>query len=388
MRDSYLPFSRSTTGEEEKKRILEVLDSDWLTTGPVAAEFEEAFRKYSGARSALALNSCTAGMHIALKAMDIGKGDSVVTSPLTFCSTVNVIEHIGATPILADVEVETGNISAPHVEQALDESVKALLPVHYSGLPCDMDAINGIAQKQKLFVLEDCAHAVGAEYASRKIGQNSQAASFSFYATKNITSAEGGMLVSQDEEFLERCRVLALHGLSKDAWKRYEKSGSWFYEVVAPGYKYNMPDVLAALGLEQLKKLDRINERRAAIVGVYNDSFKESPFLESFQQTSRAGTKHAHHLYPIVLRPEALTLERDRFINELSSRNIGTSVHFIPIHFHPYYKDKYGWKKGSFPNAEYLYERMISLPLYPLMSDQDVADVVSAVFEIGKKFKR
>jgi dTDP-4-amino-4,6-dideoxygalactose transaminase len=385
MRDTFLPFSPPLIEDEEINEVVDTLKSDWITTGPKTKKFEEEFKNYFNAPSALALNSCTAALHTALVTLGIGAGDEVITTPMTFCASVNVIEHVGACPILVDVEPDTLNIDPNKIENAITSKTKAILPVHYSGHPVELDYIYDIAKKYNLFVIEDAAHAVSAKYKGRCIGSSNNPVCFSFYATKNLTTAEGGMLTG-DPEFIEKARIISLHGMSKDAWKRYSKEGSWYYEVISPGFKYNMTDIQASLGLWQLKKLERFQKRRKEIVRMYNDAFSKEEALEI--PVERPYVEHAWHLYVLRLNLQVLKIDRNQFIEELRIRNIGTSVHFIPIHLHPYYRNKYGYKPEDFPIAYANYQRIISLPLYPRMTDQDVYDVIEAVLDVVRIYKR
>jgi len=385
MRSTFLPFSPPLIEEEEINEVIETLKSDWITTGPKTKRFEEEFKNYFNAPSALALSSCTAALHIALVTLGIGPGDEVITTPMTFCASVNVIEHVGARPILVDVEPDTLNIDPNKIEPAITSKTKAILPVHYSGHPVELDYIYDIAKKYNLFVIEDAAHAVSAKYKARYVGSTNNPVCFSFYATKNITTAEGGMLTG-DPDFIERARIISLHGMSKDAWKRYSKEGSWYYEVIYPGFKYNMTDIQASIGLWQLKKIERFQKRRREIVKMYNDAFSKEEALEI--PVERPYVEHAWHLYVLRLNLQALKIDRDQFIEELHKRNIGTSVHFIPIHIHPYYREKYGYKPEDFPVTYTNYQRIISLPLYPRMTDQDVYDVIEAVLDIVRIYKK
>lgn len=383
MRSTFLPFSPPNIGEEEIAEVVETLRSDWITTGPKTRRFEQEFAEYLGAPGALALNSCTAGLHTALVALGIGPGDEVVTTPVTFAASVNVIEHTGATPVLADVEPDTLNISPGAVAAAVTPRTRALLPVHFAGHPADLDPLNQIAAAHRLSVVEDAAHALPASYRGRRIGSGSNPVAFSFYATKNLTTGEGGMLTG-DPAFLDDARVVSLHGMSRDAWKRYEKGGSWFYEVVLPGFKYNMTDIQASLGLWQLQKLSAFQRRRREVVSAYHQAFCGHPALEP--PSCRGDVEHAWHLYVLRLRLERLAIGRDRFIEELAKRNIGVSVHFIPVHMHPYYAKKYGWRPEDFPVAHREYQRILSLPLHAGMSDADVSDVVAAVHDVADTF--
>ncbi|MFA4926186.1 MAG: DegT/DnrJ/EryC1/StrS aminotransferase family protein [Candidatus Aminicenantales bacterium] len=385
MRRKFLPFSPPFISNEEIKEVTDTLKSDWITTGPKVKRLEEDFLHFLGSSSALALNSCTGALHTALATLGVGREEEVITTTMTFASTVNVIEHVGARPVLVDVEADTLNINPEGVAAAITTKTKAIMPVHYAGHPADLDPIYDLARRHNLFVIEDAAHAFPAEYKGHKIGSGKNPVAFSFYATKNITTAEGGMLTGE-EAFIERARIISLHGMSHDAWKRYDKGGSWYYEVIYPGFKYNMTDIQASIGLAQLKKVNSFQKRRREIVTAYNEAFKGQVALET--PVVRPEVAHAWHLYVLRLNSNVLTIGRDQFIEELKIRNIGTSVHFIPIHLHPYYRDKYGYKPEDFPIAYSNYLRLLSLPLYPRMTDQDVTDVIEAVLDIIERYKR
>ena len=384
-RTEFLAFSPPLIGAEEIDEVVDTLRSNWITTGPKTKRFETEFAAALGAPGALALNSCTAALHTALVTAGIGPGDEVVTTPMTFVASVNVIEHVGARPVLADVEPDTLNIDPAHVEAAISPHTRALLPVHYAGHPADLDALGTLADRHRLIVLEDAAHALPAAARGRRIGSGPNPVAFSFYATKNLTTAEGGMLTG-DPEFLARARMVSLHGMNREASTRYQQGGSWFYEVMLPGFKYNMTDIQAALGIWQLRKLARHQERRRAVVAQYDNAFGDDPALEL--PVTRPEVEHAWHLYVLRLRPEVLRIDRDRFIRELADRNIGSSVHFIPVHLHPYYRDRYAYAAERFPVAYENYQRMLSLPLNPRLTDHDVADVIEAVLDVARRFRR
>ena len=386
MRTEFLRFSPPAVGPEERAAVAEVLESDWITTGPKTKQFEAEFARFVGAPTALALNSCTAGLHVGLVAMGVGPGDEVITTSMTFCASVNVIEHVGARPVLVDIDPVTLQISPEAIERAITPKTRVILPIHYMGHPCDMDAILDLASARGIRVLEDAAHALPARYRGRMIGTIGDLTAFSFYATKNLTTAEGGMLTGRDEELIERARILSLHGMSRDAWKRYDVGGSWYYEVVAPGFKYNLTDLQAAIGLVQLRKLDAFQARRREIVERYDAAFGTKPFFELPPRS--AEIDHAWHLYVLRLNLETLTIDRDRFIHELRERNIGTSVHFIPVHLHPYYRNKYGYAPEDLPVSYDTYRRILSLPLHPRLSDRDVDDVIEAVLDVAENFRR
>ncbi|MDB4906524.1 MAG: UDP-4-amino-4-deoxy-L-arabinose--oxoglutarate aminotransferase [Gemmatimonadetes bacterium] len=375
-RESFLAFSPPALTEEEIAEVVDTLRSDWITTGPKARRFEQEFGAYLQAPAALALNSCTAGLHVALATLGIGPGDEVITTPMTFVASVNVIEHVGARPVLVDVEPDTLNIDPLQVERAITPRTRAILPVHFTGHPVELDPIQALAAQHSLHVVEDAAHALPASYRGRAIGSSSNPTAFSFYATKNLTTAEGGMLTG-DPEFLDRARVISLHGMNRDAWRRYDRGASWFYEVTAPGFKYNLTDIQAALGLVQLRRLDGMQARRRALVARYLDAFAGEEAL--VLPVERAHVEHAWHLFVIRLRHDLLTIERNQFIEELTELNIGSSVHFIPVHLHPYYRDRYQMAPQDLPMAHGAYEAMLSLPLNARMSDTDQEDVIAAV---------
>lgn len=386
VRNDFLPPFRPTVGDEEINEVIDTLKSDWVTTGPKTHEFEKMFKEYIGCKYAIALNSCTAGLHLSLVATGIDEGDEVITSPFTFAATVNVIVHQGAKPVFVDIRTDTYNIDPKKIEAAISEKTKAIICVHYAGQPCDMDEIMAIAKKHNLLVIEDAAHALSATYKGKKIGTIGDVTAFSFYATKIITTAEGGMVTTDDDNLAEKIGLLSLHGMSKDAWKRYSSEGSWYYEVLYPGYKYNMTDIQASMGIQQLKKLDKLQEARKAIARLYTNAFRDMP--EITKPYIGEGVEPSWHLYPVLINTDLLKIDRDKFIEALRAENIGTSVHFIPIHLHPYYRDRFGFKRGDFPNAEYVYERIISLPLYPRMTERDAEDVVVAVKRIVDYYRR
>jgi dTDP-4-amino-4,6-dideoxygalactose transaminase len=383
-RSAFLPFSPPTIGEEEIQEVVDTLRSTWISTGPKTRRFEAEFASFIGAPGALALNSCTAALHTALKTLGVGPGDEVITTPMTFAASVNVIEHVGARPVLVDVEADTLNIDPRGVAAAITPRTRVLLPVHFAGHPADLSPLRALAVAHGCAIIEDAAHALPASYQGRRIGSEGNPVAYSFYATKNLTTGEGGMLAG-DPEFLARARVVSLHGMSRDAWKRYDAGGSWFYEVLLPGFKYNMTDIQAALGLWQLRKLEQFQRRRREVVSQYDRAFAAESALEL--PATRPDVEHAWHLYVLRLRGDALTIGRDRFIQELTERNIGTSVHFIPVHIHPYYRDKYGFTPDSFPVAHDNYRRMLSLPLNPGLTDRDVGDVIDAVLDIVRSYR-
>jgi dTDP-4-amino-4,6-dideoxygalactose transaminase len=384
-RRDFLLFSPPAVGQEEIDEVVDTLRSGWLTTGPKTKRFEGEFARVVEAPGALALSSCTAGLHTALVCLGIERGDEVITTPMTFVSTVNVVEHLGARPVLVDVEPDTLNIDPDAIARAITPRTRAIVAVHYAGHPAELDPIREVAASHGIHLIEDAAHALPARYRGRLIGSGQNPVAFSFYATKNLTTGEGGMLTGS-EDLVARARTLSLHGMDRDAWRRYSREGSWYYEVVEPGFKYNMTDIQAALGLAQLRKLARFQQRRREIVAAYNLAFLDVPSLVT--PTERAHVEHAWHLYGLRLVPEALTIDRDRFITELSVRNIGTSVHFIPVHLHPFYRTRYGYVPEQFPIAYREFRRILSLPLHPGLTDGDVADVIDAVLDVARSFAR
>lgn len=380
VREEFLPPFSPYLGEEELDEVLDTLRSGWITMGPKTKRFEELFADYVGSRHAIAVSSCTAGLHLALVAGGIGPGDEVITTPLTFCSTANVVVHQGAVPILADVRIDTFNVDPRGMRKKITPRTKAIIPVHLAGQPCEMDEIRAIAEQHDLQVIEDAAHATGAKYKDRMVGAISDVTVFSFYAIKNLTTGEGGMITTEDEGLAEKMRFLRLHGISTDAWKRYSAQGSWYYEVLFPGYKYNMTDIQASLGIHQLARQEKFLEVRQRYAEMYTDAFRDLPEITT--PVVKDHVRHAWHLYIIRLNLERLTIDRGQFIEALRKENIGTSVHFIPLHLHPYYRERYGFKKGDFPVAESLYEGIVTLPLYPKMSVEDVEDVIKAIRKV------
>ena len=392
MRSEFLSFSPPLIGEEEIDEVVKTLRSGWITTGPQVERFQSEFKEFIGAEAALALNSCTSALHVALAALGIGPGDKVVSTPMTFASSIHVIEHVGAEPVLVDVEPDTLNIDPDLIEAAVkaDPTIKAILPVHLYGHPAEMDPILDIARRHKLAVIEDAAHSLPASYRGRMIGAPvdgdvNNLVAFSFYATKNLTTGEGGMLTGPPD-IIDQARVWSLHGMSRDAYKRYTAEGSWFYEVLLPGFKYNMPDLQAAMGVQQLAKLPKFQRRRREIVDQYHEAFAAIEGLE--RPVERGHVESAWHIYAVRLHLDRLKIDRSGFIEELRKRNIGSSVHFIPVHIHPYYRDKYRFAPDRFPVAFGAYERLVSLPLSPKLTDDDVADVIEAVDEILDKKAR
>ncbi len=387
-----VPFHRPSIGQEEIDEVVSTLKSGWLTTGPRTARFEREFRESLGVPHALAVNSCTAGMHLALAALKIGPGSEVITTPLTFCATVNVILHTGATPVLADVGPD-GNIDSAIVAARITERTRAIIPVHLAGLPVEMDPIWALARRHKLFVIEDCAHAVGSRYrgwpigaGNPEVGEYSDVAAFSFYATKNLTTGEGGMVTAYDENLAETMKVLCLHGISKDAWNRYSDRGNWFYEVLEAGFKYNLSDIHSAIGIHQLRKLEDFVRVRTRYAQIYNKSLEG---VEEFElPPDKPHCRHAWHLYMLRLNLDKLSITRDEFILRLRERGIGTSVHFIPIQLHPFFSRFAQRNENECPQTMSLYPRLVSLPLYPAMTEEQVYYVAKTASEVARNARK
>lgn len=386
-RDTFIPYNVPDITEAEIDEVVATLRSGWLAKGPRTMQFEKQFAEYLGAKYAVAMNSCTAALHMALAAQGIGPGDEVITTPMTYVASANTVVHLGATPVLADIDYRTTCIDPDEIEKKITPKTKAIVPVHYSGQVCDLDRIYEIADKHHLFVSEDAAHALWSRYKGRLIGNSLQgAASYSFYATKNLCTGDGGMLVTDDEETAVKARMLSNSGMSQNAWNRYAKGGTWRYDIAEFGYKNNMFDIQAALGLVQLRRLEEMQEARLKIAARYQEAFGamdaiEEPFVPEY-------TTHCWHLYVIRIVPEVLTIDRDRFITELNERNVGTSVHFIPVHNMSAYTKRFGYKPEDFPETQKHFERCISLPLYPGLTDEQVQYIIDAVADIAAKYHK
>lgn len=382
VRGEHLPFAVPSLGREEEEEVLDCLRSGWLTTGPKTKRFEEELAAYAGAKHAIAVNSCTAALHVSLASLGVGPGDEVITTGITFPATANVVVHQGATPVLVDVDPSTLNIDPAAVEAAITPRTKAIIPVHMAGQPADMDRLVAIAERHGIPIIEDAAHAIGAEWRGKRVGNlnGSLAACYSFYPIKNMTTIEGGAILTDDDEFAERCRLFSLHGLSKDAWKRYSAAGYQHWDTLLPGFKYNMSDVQAAIGLHQLRRLDQFIETRTHYANIYREAFAGLPEVELPARVE--GVRHAWHLFIILLRLDMLQIGRDEFMEALRQENIGTGVHFRSLHIQPYYRDALGLRPEDLPNAAAISDRILSLPLYPKMSERDVLDVVEAVRKV------
>ncbi len=386
MIDDYLPFCRPTIGEEEIAEVIAVLRGGWLTTGPKTQQFEREFAAKTGAACAIGVNSGTSALHLALAAAGVGPGDEVITTPLTFCACVNVIVQLGAMPVLADVCDDDLNIDPEQVERHLTARTRAVMAVDFGGQPCRFDELRAICSDRNLFLLEDAAHSAGASYRDVAVGGLAAATAFSFYPTKNMTTGEGGMLTLGSTELEQTARTLALHGMSRDAWRRYQKDAAWAYDVVAPGFKYNMSDIQAALGLAQLRRLEEFNAARTALAARYAERLGDCVAVRL--PAARADVCHAWHLYVIRLQLDRLRIDRAEFIEQLAARGIGASVHFIPIHHHSYFREGFGFSAAELPVTERVSPELISLPLYPLMTSEEVDRVARAVLEIADSHAR
>ncbi|MEC7641801.1 MAG: DegT/DnrJ/EryC1/StrS aminotransferase family protein [Nitrospinota bacterium] len=382
MNKPFLAFCKASLSEEEAEVVAKVIESGWLTTGPHVAAFESEFKSYVGSQHAIALNSCTGGLHCSLLAAGVQPGDDVITTPLTFVATGHVIVWTGAKPVFADIDPETFNIDPRKIEQAVTPRTKAIVPVHFAGLPCEMESILAVGRKHGIPVIEDAAHALGSEYAGKKIGSWSDTTVFSFYPTKNMTSGEGGMVTTDNDELADRIRKLAFFGIDKEVWERYGKKQAWHYDIILPGYKYNMSDIHAAIGRVQLQKLDEFNERRFQIAQTFKHRLKG---LEEFitLPPERGEAKHNWHLFPILLDKTGKT--REALIEHFRENGVGSSVHFIPLHFFTFYQEALGFKKGDFPASEKVFANIVSLPIYPSLSEGDIEKIISVIYGFFSK---
>jgi dTDP-4-amino-4,6-dideoxygalactose transaminase len=387
MRDTFLPFARPSIGEEEIAELTDTLRSGWITTGPKVERFAAAFAEYVGGRYAAPVSSATAGLHVALLALGVGPGDEVITTPMTFVATLNTIVHCGARPVLADIDAATLNIRVEEIERRLTRRTKAIVPVHYVGQPVDLDPILELAASRGVAVLEDAAHAVGAEYKGRRIGSFPTTSVFSFHPNKNMTTGEGGMIVTEEEAVFEKASLLKFHGMDRESWKRFASAGSPRYDVALPGFKYNMMDIQAALGLHQLKRLEGFLRERERLAERYGERLAGLPGLILPQRVSYP-VRHAWHLYTPLVDVDRLSIDRDRFMEELKKRNIGTGLHYTAAHEFSYYASGFGWRPEDFPEAHFVSERIVSLPLFPGLTEADQEDVIGAIREILSQFHR
>ncbi len=383
---NFLPFALPLIGEDEITEVVDTLRSGWLTTGKKTVQFESDFAEFVGASHALAVNSATSGLHLALEAVGVGAGDKVITTTYTFTATAEVIRYLGADPILIDIEPDTFNMSPEKLRQAIAENdnIKAIMPVHFAGQSCDMDEILAIAKEHDLKVIEDAAHALPTTYKGTTIGSISDITVYSFYVTKTIATGEGGMITTENKEYRDRMKTMRLHGINRDVFDRYTSDKpSWFYEVVEPGYKYNMTDVAASIGIHQLKQANAFQQRREWIANQFNEAFADLPMMTP--SVARPDDTHAWHLYVLQLDLDKLTVNRDKFIELMAKENIGTSVHFIPLHLQPYWRDRYNYQPEDYPVALDVFNRAMSLPIYPKMTDDDVQNVINAVKKVSKE---
>ncbi len=386
IRKDFLQFARPCICEGDIENVIQTLRSGWLTVGPRTREFEDIVASYVGVDRAAAVHSCTAGLHLAMIALGVQAGDEVILPTLNFASGPNTVLHLGAKPVLVDVDPVSLNVTAEIIEAAVTDRTKLILPVHFAGRPCDMDELMDLAARRGLKVLGDGAHAIGADCRGKKIGATADATSFSFYVTKGITTGEGGIVTSQDADVIARIKRLSLHGMSSDPWKRESERGPWYYEILEPGYKYKMNDKQASLGLSQMGRVDEFRESRRRIASIYTRGFGELDAVTVPPEYDDGN--HAWHLYPIQVDPDAITTTRDAFIRALLDEGIGVSVHFIPIHYHPFYRDHFGFPQGTFPVTERYFDRAISLPIYPDMTAEDAGDVVAAVAKLLEYYRR
>jgi dTDP-4-amino-4,6-dideoxygalactose transaminase len=382
----FVPFHIPSIGKEEINAVVETLESGWITTGPKTKSFEEAFARHIGVRHAVAVNSCTAALHLSLDAIGLKEGDEVLVPTLTFTSTAEVVTYFKAKPVLVDVDPVHFNLSVADAERKITSKTRCIIPVHFAGHACPMDSILDLAKSKNLAVIEDAAHAIPAKYKGRNIGTLSAMTAFSFYATKTLATGEGGMVTTDDDSLADRVRLMRLHGMSRDAWKRYRADGSWRYEIIEAGYKYNLTDLQAALGLVQLARCEEMWRSRARIARRYTQALASMEAYRTLPVDS--DVQHAWHLFVVLVDPSKLRIHRDQVIDELRERGIGTAVHFIPLHLHPYYQQTWGYRTGEFPIAEDYFDRCISLPIYPGMTDEDITQVIEGLDEIAAKFCR
>ena len=379
--NEFLPFSRPSISEEAISEVVACLRSGWITTGPRVKQFEEDLKAYLGAPQVLALTSATAGLHLVLAALKLQPGDEVITTPMTFAATLNTIVLAGGRPVLVDVEPGTYNMDVTRIEKAVTQRTRAIMPVHFAGLPVDLDPLYDIAKRHNLRVIEDAAHAIGTEYKGRRIGGFGDTQVFSFHPNKNMTTGEGGCIATRDDKLAGDVALLRFHGMDREAWNRFGKKGSQHYEIIAPGYKYNMMDMQAALGIHQLKQLDGFIRRRTELALRYQKLLAGRPQW-SVPRAPSYPHLHAWHLYTPLINPEAAGLDRDAFMQGMKERNIGTGLHYRAVHLYPYYREHFGFKRGDFPNAETVSDRIVSLPLFPAMTDADQDRVIAAMEDL------
>ncbi len=384
--NDFLPFALPDIGDEEIAAVISTLRSGWITTGPRTKEFEAQIATAVGSKHCVAVNSCTAALHLSLEAIGVKADDEVVVPTMTFAASAEVVRYLGATPVLVDVRSSDHNVDPAAVEQAITPRTRAIIAVHFAGVPCDIDDLSRIARAHRLPLIADAAHALPCSYRGRQVGTLADITCFSFYATKTVSTGEGGAATTDNAEWADRMRVMSLHGISRDAWKRYSADGNWYYEIIAPGYKYNLTDIASALGIVQLRRAEQMLHRRRDIATFYDEAFLREPGVELLKPPR--DRTNAHHLYVLKLNPAVLRITRDHFIQELKARGIGTSVHFIPLHMHPYYRDTFGYTPDRLPVATDVYQRSISLPIYSKMTDGQVLRVTAAVKAVLREYRR
>ncbi len=386
MKVDFIPFHKPLITDEEISEVVETIRSGWWTTGPKSMQFEQEFNAFIGSKFSLAVNSWTSAAHLALEAIGLKEGDEVIVPSITFTATAEIVCYFKAKPVIVDVQRDSFNIDPAAVEKAVTSKTRAIIPVHYGGNPCDMFDLLEIAKRHNLKIIEDAAHALPASYRGKNIGTIGDVTCFSFYVTKTLSTGEGGMLCTNNGEIAERCAVMRLHGINKDAWKRYAAEGSWYYEVIAPGFKYNLSDIHASLGLAQLKKQEAMRDARKQIFEKYNFLFSNLEEIELYHY--KDDREPSYHLYPVLLDIDRLSISRAEFIEQLKKLGIGTSVHFIPLYRHPYYKENFNLSADDYPVSEYIYPRLVSLPIWPGMTDEQIDRVTGGVISIIQKFKR
>lgn len=386
VRNKFLVFGSPLIERPEINEVISTLKSGWIGSGPKVHKFEEMFKAYKGSRHAVALNSCTAALHLSMLAIGIKENDEIIVPAMTFAATANSVIHAGGVPVLVDCNKDTMNIDPEDIKKKITPKTKAIIVVHFAGRPCNMEAIMAVARRYHLKVIEDCAHAIESEYHNRKAGRFGDLGCFSFYVTKNITTGEGGMVITDNKAYANKIKTLALHGMSKDAWRRFSDQGYKHYSVVYSGFKYNMTDLQAAIGIHQLPRIEKYWRRRCKIWNRYNQAFKKLPVITPSPEEPH--TRHGRHLYSLLLDINRLRISRDEFLDLMTKQNIGIGVHYICLHLQPFYRKAFGYKRGDFPQAEWISQRTVSLPLSPKLSDKDAGDVIRAVKKIIERYKK
>ena len=386
MKSEYIPFHKPMVTDDEINEVVETIRSGWWTTGSKTLKFESEFNSFIGSKFSLAVSSWTAAAHLALEASGLREGDEAIVPAVTFTATAEIVCYFKAIPVIVDVQVDSFNISPDEIEKHITEKTKAVIPVHYGGNPCDMDEIKSLSQLHNLRIIEDAAHSLPAKYKGKTVGTIGDVTCFSFYVTKTLATGEGGMICTDDEEIAKRCSIMRLHGINSDAWKRYSSEGSWYYEVVAPGYKYNFTDIQASLGLAQLKKINMMQAARKNIFEKYNSLFADNELIKLYEYKDEV--EPSYHLYPVLLDIDRLKITRSQMIDELKNLGIGTSVHFIPLYRHPYYRETFNLDIKNYPVSEYVYPRIITLPIWPGMTDAQLDKVTESLNSLTRKFKK